>query len=721
MLENFNAEIKILSNKKISYELLDNTLEDINSKLPKNNKPIKELFDFSVDALMDSIKLKKYEVVLGLSRFVFLSNFPNRFEKIRKKGVLRSSKYDYEVKVLKEIIKYLYNEKYFKEEELRYFRNINALLKVAPDIKNEKLIIIEAMKSRKNFLKNSLAIGEMVFNDLHYDVESFFPRETLHEEFYSKNKESILESISLICQFHKEIYKEINSSDLNFLDEKIDNRFYERIFFYAYKIKEFNEAEIKVDFYDYDVIFDEKNKFLLVNDYFEKSKNFGYSKIKMRNFSRSKQILLEMRERISSFEEYLNELWGRGLSNEISLYKILNNPFDRIVVKTCFLSNENAIDLFSNDNIFLEEFANIVTIVDENYNEELLRRELYDNFTILDIIKIQRYFYYVSFIYKKAYEFIKAEGNEEYASLLRKRSVIPVIKDDNLYDILFRITGKEKESCKNFIDKFTNFYQNEDEVIDLQYRPLFKSGDHYLVMPTVFAFSNLVRSFAVNEEDFHLSSYDDIDYMILDVESAFKEQGFFVEKDFDYGVDEIDVVALKDNNLFLFECKNPYHPVNDFELRNTFHHISKGFSQLDKFKRIMTDQSRFKNFLSKLEIDYSKDLSIHYGVINANRAMCGFSKDGFKVFHANELINFIKSGIIISNDKNYHCWDSDSFTVKDFIAYINGDKITNDFHDCMADQLYFMPYRNHLLGLKAFSFDPSKMGEIAKEKYREVN
>jgi len=263
----------------------------------------------------------------------------------------------------------------------------------------------------------------------------------------------------------------------------------------------------------------------------------------------------------------------------------------------------------------------------------------------LDVIKIQRYFYYVSFIYKKVYESIKSEKGEGYAFSLRKRSVIPVIKDDNLYDVLVRISGKEQESCKNFIDKFTNFYEDKNDVIDLQYKPLLKSGDNYLVMPTVIAFSNLIRSFSVTE-NVHLSSYDDIDYMILDVESAFKEQGFFVEKDFDYGVDEVDVVALKDNNLFLFECKNPYHPVNDFELRNTFHHISKGFSQLDKFKRIMTDQSRFKNFLSKLEIDYSKDISIHYGVINANRVMCGFSKDGFKVFHANELINFIKSGII---------------------------------------------------------------------------
>lgn len=717
MLENFNFEINVLSDKRISYELLDSTLEEINKKLPKNKDPMKKLFEFSVNFLMDCIKLKKYEIVIGMSRFVFLSNFPNRFENIRKKGVLRPSKYEYETKVLKEIIKYLNDKKYFNEDELRYFRNVNALLKIAPDIKDEKLKVIEAIKSRKNFLKNSLAIGEMIFNDLHYDIDSFFSKDTLHEVYYSKNKESILESVSMIVGFHKEIYQKIDSNEINFLDEAIDKSFYQRIFFYAYKIKEFNEAEIKIDFYDYDLVFDDKKSYVLVNVDFEKSKVFGYAKAEMRNRNRCIQLLNKVGGHFKSFHDYLNNLWEERKNDGEPLYFIKTDPVERIVVNSIF--NEG-VNLFNNDNLFLEEFSSLVNAFDENYNKNLYYKKIYEDFTILDVIKIQRFFYYISFIYKKVYELIKNEKGEDYAFLLRKRSVIPVIKDGNLYDILVRISGKEQEKCKNFIDKFTNFYEDKNDVIDLQYKPLLKSDDNYLVMPTVLAFSNLIRSFSVTE-NVHLSSYDDIDYMILDVESAFKEQGFFVEKDFDYGVDEVDVVALKDNNLFLFECKNPYHPVNDFELRNTFHHISKGFSQLDKFKRIMTDQSRFKNFLSKLEIDYSKDLSIHYGVINANRAMCGFSKDGFKVFHANELINFIKSGIIISNDKNYHCWDSDTFTVKDFIAYINGDKITNDFHDCMADQLYFMPYRNHLLGLKTFSFDPSKMGEIAKEKYREVN
>ncbi|KHO15698.1 hypothetical protein NT90_09205, partial [Acinetobacter baumannii] len=625
----------------------------------------------------------------------------------------------YESKVLNEIINCLYDEKYFTEDELRYFRNIRGLLRIAPDIKNEKLKVVSAIKSRKNFLKNSLAIGEIIFNDLNYDIESFFSRGSLHEEFYSRNKESILESISLICQFHKEIYQKIDSNELGYLDEGIDKSFYERIFFYTYKIKEFNEAEIKLDFYNYDLIFNMKDNFLLVNDNFEKSKVFGYAKIKMRSFSRSKQIFHEMKDKLTSLENFLNDFFEKSISNNISLYSIVEKPIERIAIQTHFLLDENVFDLFSSNSIFLEEFSQLVITVDENYNEDLLVKKIYEEFTLLDFIKIQRYFYYISFIYKKVYELIKNKEGEEYAFLLRKRSVIPVIKDEQLFEILFRITGKDIESCRSIINKFTNFYENKNDIIDLQYKPLLNSGNFYLVMPTVFAFSNLIRSFCMIER-IHLSSYDKVDYMMLDVEGALKEKDFLVEKDFNYGVDEIDIIAFKDNHLFLFECKNPYHPVNDFELRNTFDHISKGFSQLEKIKKIVQDQSKFKDLLSKLKIDFSENIEIHYGVINANRAMYGFTQNGYKVFHANELVNFIKTGLIISNDKQYLCWDSDEFTVKDLIDYIDGRRITNDFHRCMLDLPYSIAYRNYYLSLKTFSFDPTNMGAIAKEKYREV-
>lgn len=720
MLENFDAEIKLLSNKRISDGVLDSTLKIINSKLPKTKKEIKKLFDFSVSSLMHSIKLKEYEIFFGLARFVFLANFPNSFVNIRKKGVLRASKYGYESTVLEEIVKCLYDKKYFTEDELRYLSNINELLKIAPDIKKEKLKVVSAIKSRKNFLKNSLALGEIIFNDLHYDVKSFFSKKTLHEEFFSKNKESVLESISLICQFHKEIYQKINLYSLISVDEGVDEEFYKKIFFRAYKIKEFNEAEIKLDFYDYDLICNEKDRFLLVNDNFEKCKVFGYAKMKMRNLSRNTQIYKEVKGNLYSLDDYLNNFFEKEFSKKNPLYSIEKNPIERIVVLTYFFTDTKVFDLFSSNTFFLEEYISLITIVEENYNENLLEKKLYKDFTVLDLIKIQRYFYYIGFIYKKAYELEKNKKGENYASLLRRRSVIPVIKDDEFYYALSMVLGKEKELCKEFIDKFTNFYENKGDVIDLQYKPLFKSNNYYVLMPTIFSFSNLIRSFSINEK-IHLSSYDDIDYMMEELKKALNSKNFFVEKDFEFGEDEIDIIAFKENHLFLFECKNPYHPVNDFELRNTFDHLVKGLYQLEKIKNIVSNPHKLKDILFKLGIPFSKNIEIHYGVINANRSMYGYKKNEYKVFHANEMINFLTTGIISIGEVDYNCWDSDNFRVQDFVDYINGSKLTNDFHETTVDIAYYIGYEKHCLGIKTFSFDQMVMSKIVKEKYREVS
>jgi Holliday junction resolvase len=38
---------------------------------------------------------------------------------------------------------------------------------------------------------------------------------------------------------------------------------------------------------------------------------------------------------------------------------------------------------------------------------------------------------------------------------------------------------------------------------------------------------------------------------------------------------EVDVLAYKDGDLFILECKNVYHPVNAYELRSTYDHLKK--------------------------------------------------------------------------------------------------------------------------------------------------
>ncbi|HGV3510639.1 TPA: hypothetical protein ACNGZA_006403, partial [Klebsiella michiganensis] len=125
--------------------------------------------------------------------------------------------------------------------------------------------------------------------------------------------------------------------------------------------------------------------------------------------------------------------------------------------------------------------------------------------------------------------------------------------------------------------------------------------------------------------------------------------------------------------------KNPYHPVNSFELRNTYSHILKGFGQIHKLKGILSSKESLKQLLLNSGINSSKVDQIHYGIINANRVLYGLTKDSIKVYHANELINFIETGDLYCMEKRYSAWEKDEFTLNDFIRFLNGDVITSDF------------------------------------------
>ncbi|MET4904537.1 hypothetical protein L9G71_06705 [Morganella morganii] len=184
---------------------------------------------------------------------------------------------------------------------------------------------------------------------------------------------------------------------------------------------------------------------------------------------------------------------------------------------------------------------------------------------------------------------------------------------------------------------------------------------------------------------------------------------FHVNIDFKYGNDEIDVIAYLDGNLFIFECKNPYHPVSDFELRNTYSHLEKGFSQIEKFKKILENTYSFRQLLINADIIPSDVNHIHYGVVNANRVLSGISNNNIKTFHANELINFIESGDIISKGNKTNVWKNREFNVSDLVEYINGNnEFYNDLDKIKKDVFHEYKFKSKKLTLLTCFFDISE-------------
>lgn len=705
--------IEKLSNKKASDNIINEQVLAIDEILNVTSSKNKEkTLELATNCLIESIQERDYKKSFGFSRFIFLCDFDEPIETIKKLGAFRSSKYGYKVNLLKEVIFDACEKLNFKDKDKNYIKNVITLFSLAPDILSLKNKIQSFAKSRPYFLKNALTIAEMKFHDINNPFT--FSDLNLKDSLYYESRETFISSVSYTLQLLKEVKPTIKSKDSVFVEDCSMDEAYLKIFYDAYLIQIFIESEINVDFFEYNVDIN-NNDIVVHNKDFEYSLRQGYAKSDLRWMAINSRILQDINlSTQTKFSEVMDNLCKDGFAEE-NLYNIKQEPIERIVLTTMF-NHAADEDLFRTKTLFFEEIAMIWTLSLENYNIDFINIEIFKSFTALDIIKIQRFFGYTSYVYNHAYKKL-VENQDINADLIRKRSILPVMKTLELAKIFNLITNHSIEDCLDIIAKISIDFSDKKEVLDLQYSPIIKMGDASLILPTVFANSNLIRSFALNEK-INLSTFKNKDHMVEAVKSTLEKSDFYVKSDFSYGKDEIDILAFLDGSLFIFECKNPYHPVNAFELRNTYSHILKGFGQITKFKKILSNQESLKQLLLNAGINPSKVDKIHYGVINANRALYGLTKDNIKVYHANELMNFVETGEILCMNKKYSTWKKNKFTLNDFVRYLNGEVITSDFKSVSLDLFYEYPLRSHSIILLTNAFQVQNLPQLYVGKYR---
>lgn len=663
-----------------------------------------------------SIKRRRNGASYGLLRLVFFSGLESPMSEIKKQGVFRASKVGFDSGLIRGLVLELLNCGELSQEDLSYLKNINNLLLLAPEVLYKKNQILNEARSRKFFFKSMLAFGEIKFNELAEgqgdDVGEFIDR------IFFKNKETLISAISYVVQLFRESIGCVALVDSNEIDGTLGQEYYFSLLEKAFAIQNYLEVEVGLDFFGHDVLVGSSgNDFYIHNEIFETAKSHGYTKTYLR--AQSQVNIYSERIDSSSFVEFLNEFWLRdSQENHSLLYELKLEPAERVVLTNVAGLLSYGVNFFGQDRIFHEEQIQLMTLADENYNEDILKINICGSLNCFDILKIQRFFKYLSFIYRKACEKIADSGNAG-AETIRKRSVLPVMDKDDLIKIFHTITKKNSSDCEVLVDKLTNATIAPDEVIDLQYKPMVKIGHRYLMIPSLFAYSNIVRSLA-KDARVHLSAFDGKDYMIDSLCSSLIQKGLFVKRDFQFGDDEVDVVAIFGEDLFLFECKNPCHPVNDFELRNTYAHLEKGFDQIEKFKRRFENNLVLRQFLKNLGIANKNIKKVHYGIVNANRALTGLERGGVRVIHANELVSFVSSGLITSLGQKLHTWASEEFSVEDLISYIQGNVLSNDLIRHKSPVSFSIRLENKAVHFNTFEYDLTSTHEFQLKAYRSM-
>ena len=486
---------------------------------------------------------------------------------------------------------------------------------------------------------------------------------------------------------------------------------YERLLLAAIRVTKFREAELLIDGLPYRAdITGETVTLLSIDPDIERSLRLGY----MQAFNQAmvRFTHLEETDPAVSIRSVIEIGFDRGVLQDI--LELVEEPVRRFVLRLPAVP-ELFERLFGHDGLFRDELEMLLTLDVDNFGsfDELIF-PIIGRVTSMDIFKVQRYFNFLSCAYQRRLAEIEdpAERNE-----LTLTSTLLAIPQAGLFDQMRLIFGDEDKS-REIISLLS--MDTTEEHLDLQYRPFVFADGFYIIAPHVVAASNLVRNTIVANR-LRVSEIGPRDRMIHAVSSALRSAGFLVRTDFETKVAgkklELDIVAWRDGSLFLFECKNAYHPVSIHETRNSWDHIRSASKQLDKRREVFVEAANQVLLFRKLGWEVEPSCDVHTGIIIANRVFHGASVNGHPVRQAHELINVLTTGRIVAEEDSLSFWIGTDFQTADLIAYLGTASIATDQLEVLDphEWRYSMGYRD--LAFSSYVLDMVKWNSELRAKH----
>lgn len=312
----------------------------------------------------------------------------------------------------------------------------------------------------------------------------------------------------------------------------------------------------------------------------------------------------------------------------------------------------------------------------------------------------------------------KKFNNKKNKDTILISSIIPIETKSKLNITLNKIY---KTTNKNFYeliyDLMSVYFYKLDDFLDIQYNPAIAFGNELLISPSILSNSNLIRS-CLLKLNMNLSIKQNNDQMISSIQEKLIKAGFLVSTEVKIGDYEIDIIAKKGTEVFIFECKNSYHPVNEFELRNVFSHINKASIQLKNIQKKISDTSTRQNLSKKVGFPLYK-CKFHFAIINSNRLFNGYLHNNYRCINSHVLNNLLDEGIIQTNNNKFSLWNNSNVSEYDLVGFINGNFIS-DYENLAHEDILTYKLQKFTLNLQRFGYSLQEISEHIKINYKEV-
>lgn len=638
--------------------------------------------------------------------------------RMRREGMFRASRYGFNAGCLTKVVTAalaLATELQVAPKRLAYLNSVLALLELAGPARQLKGSIIYRLTPRREAgVKTLLAIVNSTFA-----INWLGNRE---EDSSSVLHWSATELASAFSRLYMIFRDElgIGPSAFHYTDDlagSSNEAVYSSLLADAAALNELVDAEVMVDGLPYKAeVTSNGVQVSAIDSDFEKSVRLGYIQTDQQ-FALRVHLTQEANIRhpiMASFRDTMQAALDGGLLEYVQLRV---TPLERLVFA---LPNfPPLIEALRTDAVFIEEFPLIQGVHIDNFHPDGIGfLQVGQTLTALDLFKVQRIFNLIELAFR---EKLKTIDDKAHQRVLAIRSTVIVMRREQLQSMLELILTPEKVTeLISLLSLTTASSENgSDAYIDLQYRPFLHAisspGEFIAIPPAVVGQSNLVRSvqYASNVKK-RLDPKDDP--MQAAVVEALCEAGFLVKDSFEFNINgkrETDIFAYRDGVLFVFECKNAYHPCSPHELRNSFDLIETSLRQLDVragWLAILANQAALFKAIGWVVAPASR---VYTCCVTANRCFSGYQLGAHPVRQAHELINVLSRGQIGRDPDNppLRFWRAETFQVDDLIDYLEGKSVVELQHAAMVPVTRSVNIKGRKLEFAQFAMDIEKAAE----------
>jgi hypothetical protein len=471
----------------------------------------------------------------------------------------------------------------------------------------------------------------------------------------------------------------------------------------AAKIRSVIEFEIMIDFFDYKITKSLEDNYIFdlspPSEGFEKALRLGYIQNEIQQIAKHVSSDYWNKDGLKEFSEKISNQFGDNIismkTDQIERY-VLEFPFWPPVEEII-----NSEVLFPNEACTID-YSSYEWGISPN---KLLEYEIADGVLLWDLVKAQRlvnFFRWILVSYMKPH--LQNHPDRVFQSLL------PVFTAQNLRILFDSAIGKDSQSLIDFL----SYDQNKGGVLDLQYQPLIKiKGEYYALPYNLMANSAILRnSIQMSKRRFYEDGTEDPLSQLMD--KALSRKTSMVASNIKYKwkdySGEIDNIALIDNYLFIFECKNSHLPCSPHEAKTSYDYIIKAASQLERFKKLY-QSIEFRSYLSnKLEWKIS-DEKLVTCIIISNRMFLGYRINGHVVRGSWETVNYIDSGIVKMAGEEKCFWVNSEFQGKDLHDFVEKDILHAHLYNALVPSNITYSFGKHSLKQMSYIMD---MGLVAK-------